>query len=127
MPTGGRHHLPLPPGAVAALECRDNSLPGGPAYAFYELFAYPNLLADQFGRDVSSKHPHPLPCPGGQPSPGPWHYDSTQNVTAGQIECGRAEGGDDAAVLWTKDSDLLLALASGPNLASLYEWWRVNR
>lgn len=29
--------------------------------------------------------------------------------------------------LWAKDRDLLLALASGPDLAGLYTWWKANR
>lgn len=116
-----------PPGALAALQCRDNSLPGGPTYAFYQLFADPNSLAAQFGNDVSARHPRPLQCPGGQPSPGSWQYGNTPNETAGSILCGRAEGGDDVAVEWTENSGPLLALANGPDLVSLYDWWRLNR
>ncbi|EUA04466.1 kinase domain protein [Mycobacterium kansasii 824] len=57
----------------------------------------------------------------------PWGYDSAPNTTAGSTLCGRVEGGDDVAVEWTKDRDLLLALASGPDLAGLYNWWKANR
>ncbi|KZS73312.1 hypothetical protein A4G29_21370 [Mycobacterium kansasii] len=123
--TPERDHLP--PGALAALTCRDNALPGGTEYAYYELYADTATLAAQFLRDVSARHPHPVPCPDRQPSPGPWVYDSAPNTTAGSILCGRVEGGDDVAVEWTKDRDLLLALASGPDLAGLYNWWKANR
>lgn len=115
------------PGDVAALTCRANSRPGGPGYARYELFQDPAMLAVQFQRDVSARHPYPVPCPGGQPSPGHWMYESTPDTTAGSILCGRVEGGDDVAVEWTKDRELLLALASGPDLTGLYDWWRTNR
>ena len=114
-------------GALAGLNCRDNSLPGGPTYALYELFANPNALANQFQNDVSARHPHPIPCPGGQPSPGSWHDNSTPDKTAGSILCGRLEGGPDVAVEWTNESKLLLALASGPDVANLYYWWTANR
>ena len=75
--------LPEAPIPRASLDCAENSLPGGPTSAFYELFANPDALADQFQTDVSAKHPHPLPCPEGQPLPGSWHDDSSPNTTAG--------------------------------------------
>lgn len=114
-------------GALAGLSCKDNSLPGGPTYGFYELFASPHQLADQFQRDVSARHPSPVPCPGGQFSPGLWHDDSTPNGAAGSILCGRLEGGSDVAVEWTDESKLVLGLASGPDLSRLYDWWTANR
>ena len=95
--------------------------------AFYELFASPDALTNQFQTDVSVKHPHPVPCPEGQPSPGSWHYDSSPNKPAGSVLCGSVEGGDDFAIEWTRDSGPLLALADGPDLTSMYDWWTTNR
>ncbi|WP_310781646.1 hypothetical protein [Mycobacterium sp. Z3061] len=114
-------------GALAGLNCRDNSLPGGPAYAQYELFADRNMLGGQFQHDVNARHPQPVPCPGGRPSPGSWHDDRTPNQSFGSVLCGRLEGGPDLAVEWTNESNLVLALASGPDLANLYDWWTASR
>ncbi len=40
---------------------------------------------------------------------------------AGQIACGTYNDSPD--VTWTKDADLLLADAQGPNLEDLHKWW----
>ena len=39
----------------------------------------------------------------------------------GQVACGTYDGNPD--VTWTKDADLLLADAQGPNLEELHKWW----
>jgi len=46
-PTG----VPQSTHALAAVECRDNSLPGGPTYAYYRLYADQNTLDSAFSGD----------------------------------------------------------------------------
>jgi hypothetical protein len=124
---------------LAALECRDNSLPGGPTYAYYGLYADRDALNDAF----SSQHQGSRqaywwfePCPGSGASipapPMPWYDDSAPNEIAGWVACGRVNGpvhGDPNArsIMWTSNSDLLLGIAEGPDLASLYDWWKQIR
>jgi Hsp70 protein len=106
-------------GALSTLDCNQNSFPGGPANARYSLFADANALATNFQKSMGEDTL--MPCPGGTDSPGTWHYDATPNQTAGSIACGTYKGTPD--VMWTKDSQLILGAAEGPNLNDLHQWW----
>lgn len=124
---------------VAALECRDNFLPGGPTYAYYRLYANHDMLNEAFsGEKDASRQAYWwfLPCPGregtGPAAPATWHDDRAPDKVAGWMACGKVYGpvhGNAAAksIMWTKDSDLVLSIAEGPDLASLYDWWTQNR
>ncbi len=77
-----------------------------------------------------------LPCPG-QEGTGPaaaatWRENRAPDKVAGWVVCGKVYGpvhGNPEAksIMWTRDSDLLLSIAEGPDLASLYDWWTRNR
>ena len=54
----------------------------------------------------------------------PLHQRQTERPpdhVAGHIACGTYD--DNPDVTWTKDADLLLADAQGPNLEELHKWW----
>jgi len=108
-------------GAVATVDCGQASTPGGPANARYSLFADQGTLDSHF--DVAIKENSELfQCPGsGTDSPTTWHYTDTPDNVEGRIACGTYNNGPD--LVWSKNSDLLLADAQGPNMDDLHNWW----
>jgi serine/threonine protein kinase len=108
-------------GALATVDCGQASQPGGPADARYSLFADQQTLDSHF--DVAIKENSELfQCPGsGIDSPTTWHYTDTPAQVEGRIACGTYNNGPD--LVWSKNSDLLLADAQGPNMDDLHNWW----
>lgn len=116
----------LPAGAVASIVCVD--LPDAPLQmpeADFVLFADQKSLANRFTLDVDLDREDSLlaPCPGGIPSPSPWHKPESPTVVAGQISCTKSDDG--VSVYWTRDADLFYGeLDAGPgSLPELYDWW----
>ncbi len=106
--------------ALSTLDCSGNSEPGGPTNSRYSLFASPNALARNFQLLVNEDSA--VPCPGDSgDTPGTWHYNATPDETAGSIACGTYK--DKPDVIWTKDADLLLGDAQGPDLVAVHDWW----
>ncbi len=111
---------PPPPGAVASVDCLNNTLPGGPPFARYEMFADQNTLNNEFQTDVRGAALQP--CPGSSGSaPGPWNATSPPPAS-GSVMC-YTSSDNMAHVEWTNTTDLVKANASGPDLASLYGWF----
>ena len=54
-------------------------------------------------------------------SPTTWHYTDTPDKVEGRIACGTYNNGPD--LVWSKNSDLLLADARSPNMDDLHKWW----
>ena len=54
-------------------------------------------------------------------SPTTWHYTDTPANVEGRIACGTYNNGAD--LVWSKNADLLLADAQGPNMDDLHKWW----
>ena len=108
-------------GALATVDCAQASTPGGPANARYSLFADQATLDTHF--DVAIKENSELfQCPdSGIDSPTTWHYNDTPDQVEGRIACGTYNNGPD--LVWSKNSDLLLADAQGPNMVDLHTWW----
>ena len=50
-----------------------------------------------------------------------WHYTDTPDNVEGRIACGTYNNAPD--LVWSKNSDLLLADAQGPNMDDLHNWW----
>ena len=116
------------PGALAMVECSNNSLPGGPTDARYTLFSDVSALKNLFADIYHSHHFRPVACPGMTGSPTSW---TGQDGKGGSVACGTVEG-DIYAVMWTNVSGPLLALAMGgsdlnqlpgPDVNGLWQWW----
>ncbi|UXA12332.1 serine/threonine protein kinase [Mycobacterium sp. SMC-8] len=108
-------------GTVATVDCTQAITPGGPAFTRYSLFGDKNTLDAAF-REAVNVNSELLQCPGsGVESPTTWHYTDTPDQVVGQIACGTYN--DNADIVWTKDEDLLLADAQGPDLEDLHDWW----
>lgn len=107
----------------ASVKCEHNSDPGGPTGASFTLYSDRDAMAADFSEDIS--YDELSTCPGvPEPSPTTWHYHSSGQV-AGSLSCGTF-GDAFAEVEWTSDANLLLASASGPDIAALYQWWRTK-
>lgn len=108
-------------GASATVDCTQSSTPRGPANARFSIFADQATLDTHF--DVAIKENSELfQCPAsGIDSPTTWHYTDTPNLVEGRIACGTYNNGPD--LVWSKNSDLLLADAQGPNMDDLHNWW----
>jgi serine/threonine kinase PknH len=114
---------PPAPGALATVDCGKTNSPGGPAVTRYSLFPDQATLDANF-KDAIAQNSELVKCPGSDlDSPTAWNYnDNTDpDQKAGQVACGTFEGNPD--VTWTKDADLVLADAQGPNLDELHQWW----
>ncbi len=108
-------------GALATVDCTETNVPTGPKAARYSLFA-DQVTLDQHFSDAIAQNSELVRCPGSDlDSPTAWHYNANPDEVAGQVACGTYEGNPD--VTWTKDADLLLADAQGPNLEELHKWW----
>ncbi|CAM4226250.1 Serine/threonine-protein kinase PknH [Mycobacterium basiliense] len=108
-------------GAVAMLNCGQNTNQGGPSRAVYGLF--PNLAAlkQAFNDDIAAVDL--MNCPGEGPSPDGWHYDRTPNETAGMIACGTYKNHPN--VIWSNEAKLMLSDVFGDpaTLDELHTWW----
>jgi hypothetical protein len=112
---------PPSPNAVASLDCVNNTLPGGPPFARYEMFADQNTLNNAFQTDARSTALQP--CPGSSDSaPATWNATNPPPAS-GSVMC-YISSDNMAHVEWTNTPDLIKANASGPDLASLYGWFQ---
>ncbi len=108
-------------GALATVDCTDTNVPTGPTVARYSLFADQATLDEHF-KEAIAQNSELVKCPGiDLDSPTAWFYNANPDDLAGQVACGVYEGNQD--ITWTKDADLLLADAQGPNLEELHQWW----
>ena len=107
-------------GALATVDCTQASTPGGPANSRYSLFPDQATLDTYF--DEAIKENSALSqCPNaGVDSPTTWHYNETPDRDEGHIACGTYNDGPD--LVWSKNAELLLADAQGPNMDDLHEW-----
>ncbi|HET7073312.1 MAG TPA: hypothetical protein VFI55_04410 [Mycobacterium sp.] len=109
------------PSAVASLDCSQNTNSDTPTYARFTLYNDMDALTGDFqltadGMAVSA-------CPGENTSRGTWSYRADAAQISGKIVCGIVA--DRANIAWTRDDQLLLATVNGgPDLTSLYRWWR---
>jgi serine/threonine-protein kinase len=126
LPTGYDNNVcqqvrPPATGALATVDCGQTSTPGGPANARYSLFADQPTLDSHFDGAIK-QNSELFQCPGsGIDSPTTWHYTDTPANVEGRIACGTYNNGPD--LVWSKNSDLLLADAQGLNMDDLHKWW----
>ena len=113
--------VPPATGALATIDCRQSTQPGGPGAARYSLFANKDTLAQQFASSIADDE-ELLRCPGADgDSPTTWHYKSTPDAVAGSVACGTYQGNAD--IIWTQDDDLLLADVQSSDMSQLHDWW----
>jgi serine/threonine-protein kinase len=113
--------VPPAPGALATVDCRKSTQPGGPAAARYSIFTNADALAEQFDSSIKENE-ELLRCPGADAdSPITWHYQASPDTVAGSIACGTYQGNAD--IVWTQDDDLLLADVQSDNMDDLHNWW----
>jgi serine/threonine-protein kinase len=113
--------VPPASGALATVDCRQSTQPGGPAAARYSIFANKDTLDQQFDSSIKEDE-ELLRCPAADgDSPTTWHYKSTPDTVAGSIACGTYQGNAD--IVWTQDDDLLLADVQSGNMDDLHNWW----
>ncbi|MDT5260747.1 MAG: hypothetical protein QOD10_5827 [Mycobacterium sp.] len=98
---------------LARLGCGRNNRPGGPNAATYSLYGNIADLNTTFAHYGAS-----IPCPG-TTDPGPIAWQG------GLVKCAHDfyPHQSQSMVTWTKDADLVVVNAEGPDLASLYAWW----
>jgi len=107
--------------ALATVDCEKNTQPGGPDVARYSLFPDQATLDRHFA-SATKEDDELVMCPGANvQSPTTWHYTTTPDKVEGQVACGTYKGGPD--VLWTRNTDLLLADGQGSDLPALHDWW----
>lgn len=108
-------------GALATVDCGQSSIEGGPANARYSLFADQQTLDTHFDGAVK-ENSELFQCPGsGIDSPTTWHYTETPAEIEGRIACGTYDTHPD--LVWSKNSDLMLADAQSVNIDDLHNWW----
>jgi serine/threonine-protein kinase len=113
--------VPPAPGALATVDCRKSTQPGGPAAARYSIFTSTAALAEQFDSSIKENE-ELLRCPGADAdSPITWHYQASPDTVAGSIACGTYQGNAD--IVWTQDDDLLLADVQSDDMDDLHNWW----
>jgi hypothetical protein len=106
---------------LATVDCTAPTTPGGPANARYSLFADQATVDAHFDGAIK-ENSELFRCPGSDlDSPTTWHYTATPERVEGQIACGTYNNGPD--LVWSKNSDLLLADAQSPNMDDLHKWW----
>jgi serine/threonine kinase PknH len=112
--------------ALAMVNCKQNSITGGPSSAVYGLFANPDTLKKAFTDDIGADGAQLMNCPGGGTSPDTWHHDKTPTVTAGQIACATYKSHPN--VIWSNNAKLMLSDVFGdpPALEDVYTWWTKN-
>jgi serine/threonine-protein kinase len=109
--------------AVATVDCKQNSLAGGPDSARYVLFKDATTLAEKFASSIKQDESL-FACPGGSDmSPTKWYQDNP-NSPLGQIACGTYKNKPD--LVWTYDSKLFYADVQGSDMNALFEWWKTN-
>ena len=113
--------VPPAAGALATVDCRQSTQPGGPVAARYSIFANEDTMNQRFESSIKENE-ELLRCPGADvDSPTTWHYKSTPDVVAGSIACGTYQGHAD--IVWTQSDDLLLADIQSDDMDGLHDWW----
>lgn len=108
--------------AIAVVDCKQNTLAGGPGTARYILYANPTDLANHFATITGDDAI--FPCAVGEPAPQTWHYNSTPDVSAGQVSCGTYNGTPE--LVWTNTAKLMMVSSQAPDINALYTWWLTN-
>ncbi|PJE24640.1 MAG: hypothetical protein CK431_04915 [Mycobacterium sp.] len=111
------------PGALAAVECRNNSLPGGPTFATYSLFRDYTGMYDAFTKSLKDPAWIAMPCPS-KLSPEPFAVLGSDGKPTGFFACAHGEGADwqarNGALAWTRNAEHFLGVATVRYEGQLY-------
>jgi hypothetical protein len=108
---------------LVSVDCKANTLPGGPTQAGYALYDEQAGVDDMFKNGVGLEGAELLTCPGiDQPSPTTWHLRDSPQVVKGQLACMHYR--ELYTVMWTDNAKLFFAVADGTDMNTLYEWWQ---
>jgi hypothetical protein len=119
-----RHGEP-PAGGIARLDCKANTLAGGPSAASYVVFSDQSSLDDTFDNLIRAGGLKLVNCPGLDENPTAWHLRTTPSVDEGRVTCGQYEKNPDLyTLMWTHNSKLFFGGADGADLDGLYKWWQ---
>lgn len=100
---------------LARLGCGPNSQEGGPTGATFSLYGSAADMDAVFSKRLGD----PIAC-SDTTGPGPVAWPG------GMVECSyNSRAG--TALKWTRAADLLVVVASGTDVASLYNWWLTAR
>jgi hypothetical protein len=113
---------PALPDTVASMDCFNNTGPGGPTTARYEMFADQDTLNNQWQIDAS--HAALQACPGfSDPAPVTWNFKSDPNSVAGSLMCFTVNN-NTPDVEWSNNKYLTIGDVQGnSDIASLYQWF----
>ncbi|GFG80231.1 hypothetical protein MPRG_35070 [Mycobacterium paragordonae] len=111
------------PGALAAVECRNNSLPGGPTFATYSLFRDYTGMYDAFTKSLKDPAWIAMSCPS-KSSPEPFAVLGSDGKPTGFFACAHGEGADwqarNGALAWTRNAEHFLGVATVRYEGQLY-------
>lgn len=117
-----------PPVALAAVDCGNNSLPGGPTHARYILYPDAGTMMIDFRSFFNTPMFREQPCPG-MDSAVPTPVRDQGGRQTGSIACGTEEdprfdqpGQGSPAVIWTKLANRFIGNAHGSDIQSLFDW-----
>ena len=108
--------------ALTTVECGQTFDPSSPKFAAFTLYPDATALAKAFQDAVDEDTV--TPCPDGASSPSTWDSDSAPGVAAGSILCGNYK--NEADLVWTRTSDMLLGDVQGPDIKALYQFWQYH-
>jgi serine/threonine protein kinase len=112
---------PPAPGALATVDCQKSEQPGGPDVARYSLFASQDDLQKHFDGG-QKQNDRMMACPGADSdAPQEWTANAAPDKVAGQVVCGVYQGNAD--IMWSHNSNLMLADVQSADLEGLYKWW----
>lgn len=115
----------VPPagGALAQVQCDQNTEPGGPTSATFTIWPDQASLDRAFNSsDPVAQTGQLRDCPDDVSSPSSWTYNSDPDVTAGYVACGMSPD-NTPQITWSKYRDFTMGYAVGPDLDSLHNWW----
>lgn len=104
---------------LAVVDCGQNSQPNGPVTARYTLYGSPDDMSSHLGSVTSDDVVKA--CSPNAATPESWHYNATPDQQAGLVSCGSYNGTPE--LVWTNSANSLLAVAQGPDVEALYQWW----
>lgn len=120
---------PVPPAALASVDCNANSIPGGPTHARYLLYPNNDTLMHDFEFMVNRPEFQRVPCPGMHSDKPVPVEDEATGKQVGFIACGvitdpryDQPGHGSPAILWATLTNGSIGNAHGSDIQSMWDW-----